>query len=157
MYIRTGVNVFMLLLKGSLENFLHSLRDYFERRSQLIRHFPPGTFLWGARRIDSRVKKGVGVFIYVTRNQYNEGGLALYGTLHDVAELKERYWPQGEWSYLLPIAVNKIAKSVVKNPEDPTRWNLPTRFKLKELGVTVLPGIQTIERELAEKLIDLIE
>ena len=146
----------MLLLKGSLENFLHSLRDYLERRSELIRQFPPGTFLWGARRIDSRVKKGVGVFIYVTRNQYNEGGLALYGTLQDVRELNARYWPQGEWNYLLPIAVSKVANSILENPSDPSKWRISTRRALEEAGAKVLPGIQTIKQELAEKLLELL-
>lgn len=152
-YIRMCVNTSILLLKGSLENFLHSLNDYLERRSQLIRQFPPGTFLWGAKRIDSRVKRGVGVFIYVTRNQYNEGGLALYGTLLDVGELKERYWPHGEWNYLLPIAVGKIAKSIVEHPKTPSEWRLPTRHDLNEIGIKVLPGIQSLTSEQANNLL----
>jgi len=53
--------------------------------------------------VDSRVKAGVGVFLYVTKNQYNEGGLVLYGRLLDVREFSGRYWPSGEWRHLLPI------------------------------------------------------
>jgi hypothetical protein len=146
-----------LLLKGSLENFLHSLGDFLGRRSELIRQFPAGTFLWGARRVDSRVKAGVGVFLYVTKNQYNKGGLALYGRLLDVREFSGRYWPSGEWHYLLPIRAERAARGVLESPGDPARWRLPTRVQLEGLGVRVLPGIQTVKPELAEKLIELLE
>ncbi len=146
----------MLLLKGSLENFLYSLHDYLERRTTLIKQYKPGTFLWGAKRIDNRIKKGVEVFLYITKNQYNEGGLALYGTLLDVKELGEKYWPQGEWLYLLPIKVEKIAKSITENPYDPSKWRLPTRYVLEELGIKILPGLQTIKVEMAEKLKSLL-
>jgi len=65
--VRVGYHdQYYLLLKGSLENFFHSLRDFVERRSELIRQFPADTFLWGARRADRRVKAEVGVFLYVT-------------------------------------------------------------------------------------------
>jgi len=36
--------------------------------------------------VGRRVKAEVGVFLYVTKNQYNGGGLALYGRLLGVKE-----------------------------------------------------------------------
>ena len=146
-----------LLLKGSLENFLHSLGDFVGRRSELARQFPAGVFLWGASRVDSRVKAGVGVFLYVAKNQYNEGGLVLYGRLLDVREFSGRYWPSGEWRYLLPIKAERAAGGVVEDPDDPAKWRLPDRRRLEELGVRILPGVQTVKPELAEKLADLLE
>ena len=146
-----------LLLNASIENFLYSLRDFVERRSELIRQFPPGTLLWGTRRVDSRVKAGVGVFLYVTKNQYNEGGLALCGRLLDVREFSGRYWPSGKWRYLLPIKAEKAAEGVVESPNDPTKWRLPDRRRLEELGVRILPGMRTVRMEQAEKLKELLK
>ncbi len=143
----------MLLLKGSLANFRHSLKDFLERGSDLIKRYPPGTFLWGFKRVDARVKSGIDVFIYVTRNEYNEGGIALYGTLKEVAKASVRYWPEGEWAYLAPIAVKATAPGVVDHPDDPSKWRVVTRAELRELGVTVLPGVQNISQDIAEKIV----
>lgn len=107
--------------------------------------------------MDSRVKAGVGVFLYVTKNQYNEGGLVLYGRLLDVREFSGRYWPSGEWHYLLPIKTEKVAEGVIESPNDPAKWRLPDRRRLEELGVRILPGIQTVKPELAEKLAELLK
>ena len=148
---------YCLLLKGSVENFLHSLRDFMERRSKLIRRFPAGVFLWGARRVDSRIKAGVGVFLYVTKNQYNEGGLALYGRLLEVRKFSGRYWPSGRWRYLLPIKVGKVAEGVLESLNDPIKWRLPDRRRLEELGVRILPGIRTVKPEQEEKLKELLK
>ena len=63
-----------------------------------------------------------------------------------------RYWPSGEWRYLLPIKAERAAGSVVESPNDPARWRLPDRRRLEELGVRILPGVQTVKPELAEKL-----
>jgi len=133
------------------------LGDFVGRRSELIRQFPAGVFLWGASRVDSRVKARVGVFLYVTKNQYNEGGLVLYGRLLDVREFSGRYWPSGEWHYLLPIKAEKAAEGVIESPNDPTKWRLPDRQRLEELGVRILPGIQTMKPEPAEKLAELLK
>ena len=98
----------------------------------MIRQFPAGGYLWGAGRVDSRVKAGVGVFLYVTKNQYNEGGLVLYGRLLDVREFSGRYWPSGEWRHLLPIKTEKVAEGVIESPNDPAKWRLPDRRRLEE-------------------------
>jgi hypothetical protein len=147
---------YYLLLKGTLENFLYSLRDFVERRSDLIRQFPAGVFLWGAKRVDKRVKTGVGVFLYVTKNRYNEGGLVLYGRLLDVRKFSGRYWPSGRWRYLLPVRVERVAEGVMENPNDPARWRLPDRRQLEELGVKILPGIRTVEPEQGKRLKELL-
>ncbi len=147
---------YYLLFKGTLENFLFSLHDFIERRSGLIRQFPAGTFLWGANRVDSRVKAGVGVFLYVTKNWYNEGGLVLYGRLLEVRRFSGRYWPSGRWRHLLPIRVERAAEGVVESPYDPARWRLPDRRRLEELGVKILPGIRTVRPEQGEKLKELL-
>lgn len=142
-----------LLLKGSLENFHHSLVDFLERKSQLIRRFPAGAFLWGAKRVDQRVRPGAGVLLYVNRNQFNEGGVALYGELAEVGELKERYWPQGDWPLYLVLKVKATAEGVRENPQEPSRWRLIDRHALAQLGVRILPGIQTIPEDKAREII----
>jgi hypothetical protein len=40
--------------------------------------------------VDRRVKAVVGVSLYATKNQYNEGGPALCGYLLEVRELSDR-------------------------------------------------------------------
>jgi DNA-directed RNA polymerase subunit RPC12/RpoP len=148
---------YYLLFKGTLENFLFSLRDFAERRSELIRQFSAGIFLWGASRMDSRIKAGIGVFLCVTKNQYNEGGLALYGRLLDVKKFSGRYWPSGKWNYLLPIRVERVAEGVLESPSDLAKWRLPDRRRLEELGVRILPGIRTVKPEQGEKLKNLLK
>jgi DNA-directed RNA polymerase subunit RPC12/RpoP len=148
---------YYLLFKASVENFLHSLRDFVERRSGLVRQFPAGTFLWGTKRVDMRIKAGVGVFLYVTKNQYNGGGLALCGRLLDVREFSGRYWPSGRWRYLLPVKVERVAEGVMESPNDPAKWRLPDRRRLEELGVRILPGVRTVKPELGEKLKELLK
>ena len=107
--------------------------------------------------MDSRVKAGVGVFLYVTKNQYNEGGLVLYGRLLDVRKFTGRYWPSGKWHYLLPIKVEKIAEGVIESPNAPTKWRLPNRWQLEKSGIKILPGIRTVKLEQAEKLKGLLK
>jgi hypothetical protein len=46
---------------------------------------------------------------------------------------------------------------VIESPNDPTKWHLPDRRQLEELGVRILPGIQTVKPELAEKLAELLK
>ncbi len=158
MIVKAGSpDLYYLLFKGTLENFLFSLRDFVERRSGLIRQFPVGTFLWGANRVDSRVKAGVGVFLYVVKNWYNEGGLVLYGRLLEVRRFSGRYWLSGRWRHLLPIRVERAAEGVVESPYDPARWRLPDRRRLEELGVKILPGIRTVRPEQGEKLKELLK
>ena len=45
----------------------------------------------------------------------------------------------------------------MESPNDPAKWRLPDRRRLEELGVRILPGVQTVKPELAEKLADLLE
>jgi len=70
-----------LLLKGGIKNFLHSFTDYLVRRSQLITRFPAGVFIWGARARSSLLVEGSKVLLYLSRNEFNNGGIVLYGEL----------------------------------------------------------------------------
>jgi len=145
-----------LLLKGGIKNFLHSLNDYMERKSRLINTFPKGVFIWGARARSSLLVEGSKALLYLSKNEFNDGGIVLYGELLRPFETSERYWPEGEWSVILPIKVLKFAKGVVERPDDPASWRLVDRNKLAELGVKVLPGIQKIDDDLIEKIASLI-
>jgi len=80
----------VLLLKGGLGNFLHSLRDYL-RRESLAAKYPRGVFLWGARTRSSLYEDEAKALLYITRNEYNGGGVALYGVLMEPEFLEERY------------------------------------------------------------------
>ncbi|NAZ34968.1 MAG: hypothetical protein GU356_11945 [Pyrobaculum sp.] len=42
-------------------------------------------------------------------------------------------------------------------PNNPAEWRLPDRRRLEKLGVRILPGVQTVKLELAERLVDLLE
>jgi len=144
-----------LLLKGGVVNFLHSLRDYVERRS-LAARFPPGVFLWGARSRSSLYVEGVKVLLYLSKSEYGPGGVALFGTLERPVELRERYWPEGEWLILLPIRVVNFARGVLENLDNPRAWKLVTREVLAQLGVKVLPGPQKIDDKVVEEIVKLM-
>jgi len=145
-----------LLLKAGIKNFLYSLKDYLKRKSQLISRFPAGVFIWGTQVHSSLFVEGTKVLLYLSRNEFNNGGIVLHGELLRPFETSERYWPEGEWSVILPIKVLKFAKGVVERPDDPASWRLVDRNKLAELGVKVLPGIQKIDDELIERIASLI-
>ena len=98
----------------------------------------------------------LGVFLYLTKNQYNEAGLVLYGRLLDVRKFSGRYWPSGEWHYLLPVKAQRAVGGVVESPSDTASW-CPDEKRLEVLGVRKLPGVQTVKPELTEKLLGLLE
>ena len=98
----------------------------------------------------------LGAFLYLTKNQYNEDGLVLYGRLLEVRKFSGRYWPSGEWRYLLPIKAQRAAGGAVESPSDTASW-CPDKKRLEELGVRKLPGVQTVKPELTEKLLGLLE
>ncbi len=98
----------------------------------------------------------LGVFLYLTKNQYNEGGLVLYGCLLEVRKFSGRYWPSGEWHYFLPISSQRATGDVVESPSD-TASRCPDKKRLEELGVRKPPGVQTVKPELTEKLLGLLE
>jgi hypothetical protein len=93
----------------------------------------------------------------VTKNQYNGGGLALYGRLLEVRRFTGRYWPSGRWRRLLPIRVERVAEGVIEHRDDPTKWRLPDRRRLEELGLRMLPGIRTVKPEQGERLKELLK
>jgi len=53
----------------------------------------------GARRVDDCVETVVDASLYMTKNQYNGGGLALYGRLFEMRRFSGRYWPSGAASF----------------------------------------------------------
>ncbi|ABO08141.1 hypothetical protein [Pyrobaculum calidifontis] len=146
-----------LLFKGRLANFSHSLLDYLERRSALIRRFLPGVFLWGASRRNSLLQEGAHVFLYVAKEVGFPGGVVLYGVLQKPEELLEKYWPEGEWPILLPIKVERLAPGVAESPLDPSRWRPVTLAQLQQIGVRVLPSpAQPLPEEKAKALLSLL-
>jgi len=144
-----------LLLKGGLGNFLHSLDDYLRRRS-LAAKYPRGVFLWGAWRRSSLYEEGAKALLYISRNEYNGGGVALYGVLMEPEFLEERYWPEGDYPILLPIKTIKFARGVLENPDDPSRWKLVEYATLKRLGVILRPGPQRVDDRIAEKIVEIM-
>jgi hypothetical protein len=102
----------------------------------------------------------LGVFLYVTKNQYNEGGLVLYGRLLKVGKFSGRYWPSGEWRYLLPIKAQRAAGGAVESPNDTASW-CPDKKRLEELAkvagaVRVVVGDYAVPREVYEKWHDTV-
>lgn len=76
----------------------------------------------GARRVDGCVETVVDASLYITKNQYNVGGLALYGRLLEVRRLTGRYWPSGRWGYPLPIRVEGVAEGGDGTPRGGVCW-----------------------------------
>lgn len=140
-----------VLLKGTLTNFLVSLKDYKERKSSLIRRYPQGSFIWGLNKSTSLLKKGTKAFLYLNKSESFSGGVVLEGDILDFAELTEKYWPVGEWKYYVALKVLLIPETIYST-EDINSWSLIKLDKLKELGIKVLPGIQKIDDNLGEKL-----
>ncbi|BFH72984.1 hypothetical protein SJAV_09280 [Sulfurisphaera javensis] len=144
-----------IVLKGKLGNFLYSLKDMKKRETQLIKKFPEGTFIWGTNRRISSLEKGVKVLFYLT-GEGIESGIVFYGEILSVGELKEKYWPEGEWKYWIAIKVEKMPKSIIEY-DDPSKWHYVTYEELKSLGFRPLPWPQKIEDELAKKIISMLE
>jgi len=145
----------MLLLKGGLGNFFHSLRDYLRREPLAAKH-PRGVFLWGARTRWSEYKEGARALLYITKNEYNGGGVALYGVLMEPEFLEERYWPEGLYPILLPIKAVKFARGVLERPDDPSRWKLVEYATLKRFGVVLRPGPQKVDNWIVEKIVEIM-
>ena len=144
-----------VLLKGTLQNFLVSLRDHVEMESDLIKKYPKGSFIWGLRAMNRLVSKGTKVFLYVNKAEDFSGGVVLEGEVVDVAELKEKYWPEGEWNYYVALKVLRIPSSVLKE-KDPRKWKVIDLDKMRELGVKLLPGVQKVDDSVGAKIEELL-
>lgn len=140
-----------VLLKGTIPNFLISLRDYVEAKSDVIKKYPKGSFIWGIRAPNSLVSRGNKVFLYINKSDDFPGGIVLEGEVIDVAELKEKYWPEEVWSYYVALKVLKVPESVLRE-KDVKKWKVVDRNKLKELGIKVLPGPQKIKDEIGAEI-----
>jgi len=144
-----------IMLKGTLENFQRSLRDYLYRDS-LAANYSQDVILWGARRPSRLYKEGTRVFLYIKKDKHTQGGIVLYGILINPEPLKVKYWPEGEWPVLLPIKVIKFAKGVLEYPDNPKRWKLVDRETLKRLGIIPTRGVQRIDNAIAEKIVEIM-
>lgn len=141
-----------VLFKGTLTNFLFSLDDYKTRKSKLIQKYPQGSFIWGFNRSSKLLQNQVRAFLYLNKSESRlKGGIVLEGEIMDIAELSEKYWPEGEWKYYVALKIIYIPKSVLSTT-DTTRWKIIDLDKLKEIGVKILPGIQKIDNELGRRI-----
>jgi hypothetical protein len=141
-----------VLFKGTLTNFLFSLDDYKTRKSKLIQKYPQGSFIWGFNRSSKLLENQVRAFLYLNKSESRlKGGIVLEGEIIDIAELSEKYWPEGEWKYYVALKIIHIPKSVLSTT-DTTRWKIIDLDKLKEIGVKILPGIQKIDDELGRRI-----
>jgi hypothetical protein len=141
-----------VLFKGTLTSFLFSLDDYKTRKSKLIQKYPQGSFIWGFNRSSKLLENQVRAFLYLNKSESRlKGGIVLEGEIIDIAELSEKYWPEGEWKYYVTLKIIYIPKSVLSTT-DTTRWKIIDLDKLKEMGVKILPGIQKIDNELGRRI-----
>jgi hypothetical protein len=141
-----------VLFKGTLSNFLFSLDDYKARKSKLIQKYPQGSFIWGFNQSSNLLKNQVRAFLYLTKSgSHLKGGIVLEGEIIDIAELSEKYWPEGEWKYYVALKIIYMPKSVLSTT-DTTKWKIIDLDKLKEIGVKILPGIQKIDDKLGKRI-----
>ncbi|BDC00282.1 hypothetical protein [Saccharolobus caldissimus] len=143
-----------IVINGKINNFLFSLDDYLNRKSSLIRRFEDGIFIWGTSRLYSVEKPGTKVLLYLSRDEEKgfDGCIVLSGEIEETGELKEKYWPEGEWPYYIVIKVSVIPKSVLEN-KDPKRWKCVTREVLKEkFNFKPMPGIQKLDDKIGEEI-----
>lgn len=142
-----------VIVNGKVGNFLYSLDDYVHRRTEFIRKFPQGSFIWGARRVYSPERPGARLFLYVSRDEERgfDGGIVLVGEIKQVGELHERYWPEGEWAYYFVLSDVFVPRSIIES-KDPRKWKYVTREEMEEFGLRPLPGIIKLSDEAGKKL-----
>lgn len=143
------------VLKGKMTNFLFSLDDMKERKSELIKKYPQFTFIWGENRHYSFLTKGTKVLFYLSGDKI-PSGIIFEGELLDFKDLDTKYWPEGEWKYYMPIKVITIPKSVLES-KDPTKWDYVKYEELKQVGFRPLPGTQKIDDSIGNKIVELLK
>lgn len=106
-----------IVINGKINNFLFSLDDYLNRKSSFIKRFDEGIFIWGTSRLYSVEGPGSKVLLYLSRDEERgfDGCIVLSGVIKETGELKEKYWPEGEWPHYMAIKVSAISKSVLEN------------------------------------------
>ena len=142
-----------IVINGKINNFLFSLDDYLSRKSSFIKRFDEGIFIWGTSRLYSVEGPGSKVLLYLSRDEERgfDGCIVLSGVIKETGELKEKYWPEGEWPHYMAIKVSAIPKSVLEN-RDPKRWKCITREELKKFNFRPLPGIQKLDDKIGEEI-----
>ena len=130
------------------------------RKSRLLKGKPKNWMVWGVNERFNWVLErlpGSTVFLYVTKGAGVAGGLALYGTAHEVFNLEEPYWPEGEWRKAFYLEISAAVPGVLEEPGSPTAWKLVSREKLAKVGVKILPGPQKLGEREAELLKQLLK
>lgn len=143
-----------IVINGKINNFIFSLDDYLNRKSSLIKRFEEGVFIWGVSRLYSIEKPGVKIFLYLTRDEERgfDGCIALSGEIRDVGELKEKYWPEGEWPHYMAIRVSAMPRSLTQS-KDVGKWKCVGREELKEkFKFRPMPGIQKLDDKIGEEI-----
>jgi hypothetical protein len=147
------------LLKGTPTNLSWSLIDMKNKKTPLLRDKPDNWMIWGVNQrftwITNQLENGE-IFIYVTKSEAIQGGLAIYGIAREILQLTEKYWPQGEkWTPFL-LEIKAAAPGVLEHPEDPKQWKLIPKTKLEEKSIKILPGPQKLKQEKARILTDIL-
>ncbi|MBB5254133.1 hypothetical protein [Sulfurisphaera ohwakuensis] len=148
-----------IVINGKINNFLFSLNDYLNRNTSFIKRFDEGTFIWGVSRVYSVEKPGSKILLYLSMDEEKgfNGGIVLSGEIKEIGELKEKYWPEGEWPHYIALKVRYIPRSVIEE-KDPKKWKYASREKLKELfNFRPLPGIQKLDDKIGEEIEKLLK
>ena len=148
-----------IVINGKINNFLFSLDDYLNRKTSFIKRFDKDTFIWGVSRVYSVEKPGSKILLYLSMDEEKgfNGGIVLSGEIKEIGELKEKYWPEGEWPHYIALKVRYIPRSIIEN-RDPKKWKYASREKLKELfNFRPLPGIQKLDDKIGEEIEKLLK
>ena len=116
--------------------------------------FKEGVFIWGVSRVYSVEKPGVKVLLYLSRDEEKgfDGCIVLSGEIKEIGELKEKYWPEGEWPHYMAIKVSTIPRSIIES-KDVRKWKCVSREELKnKFNLRPLPGIQKLDDKIGEEI-----
>ncbi|WP_288007908.1 hypothetical protein [Thermofilum sp.] len=148
------------LLKATPTNLSWSLIEMKNQKNPLLKGKPSNWMIWGVNQRFAWIIKQLEnseVFVYVTKSEATQGGLAIYGIAREILQLAEKYWPQGEkWTPFL-LEIKAAAPGVIEHPEDPKQWKLIPKTTLEEKGIKILPGPQKLKPELSKILKEIME
>jgi hypothetical protein len=143
-----------IIINGKIGNFLFSLDDYLNRKSDLIRSFEQCVFIWGVSRLYSVERPGTKVLLYLSKDEERgfDGCIALAGEIRETGELKGKYWPEGDWPYYMVLKVSAIPKSIIRS-RNPRDWRCVSREELREkYNIRPLPGIQKVSQGIGKEI-----
>ena len=135
-------------LQTSSSHLTITKRENLNLYKNILKALSFGDFNRSSKLLENQVR----AFLYLNKSESHlKGGIVLEGEIIDIAELSEKYWPEGEWKYYVTLKIIYIPKSVLSTT-DTTRWKIIGLDKLKEIGVKILPGIQKIDNELGGRI-----